>query len=241
MPMPLSAILMFEKLTRCSINIYQLENSRLLSVYHSTNRKGRHKIDLLRLLENKNSHYCLIKKNISNLIHFLCRSKSKQNKGPKSRFCRNCFQPIVKPNFKKYALFSRAAPHSRFECLSSYHLSGLLVGEKHSNLFLLYILISKETMLRHHRLRKRIAGQEKLNDSMQLVWEQSSLTLGDRSFIKILDQHILRLHVSANYRREHFLFIQSRIYSKGNAKRSFYREHYRKSVGHVAWLGLMVL
>ena len=102
--MPLSVIPMFEKRNRCSINVYQLENSKLVLVYHSKNRKGGHKIDLLRLLENKNSHYWLIK-NISNLIHFLCRSKSKQNKGPKSRFCRNCFQPIVKPSFKKHALF----------------------------------------------------------------------------------------------------------------------------------------
>ena len=29
----------------------------------------------------------------------------KKNKGPKSRFWRNCFQSIVKPNFKKHALF----------------------------------------------------------------------------------------------------------------------------------------
>ena len=98
--------LLFEKRNRCSINVYQLENSRLVSVYHSKNRKGWHKIDLSRLLENKNIHYCLIK-NISNLIHFLCRSKSKLNKGPKSRSCRNCFQPIVKPNFKKTCTFLR--------------------------------------------------------------------------------------------------------------------------------------
>ena len=64
MPMPLSAIPMFEKRNRCSINVYQLENSKLVSVYHSKNRKGRHKIDLLRLLENKNSLYCLIIKHL---------------------------------------------------------------------------------------------------------------------------------------------------------------------------------
>ena len=40
LPMPLSAIPMFEKRNRCSINVYQLENSRLVSVYHSKNRKG---------------------------------------------------------------------------------------------------------------------------------------------------------------------------------------------------------
>ena len=104
MPMPLSAIPSFEKRNHCSINVYQLEKTKLVSVYHSKNRKGRYKIDLLRLLENKNNHYCLIK-NFSNLFHFLTRSKSKQNKRPKSRFCQNCFQPIVKKNFKKHVSF----------------------------------------------------------------------------------------------------------------------------------------
>ena len=96
MPMPLSAVPTFEKRNRCSINVYQLEKSKLVSMYHSKNRKRRH----------KNSHYCLIK-NISNMIHFLCRSKLKQNKGSKSRFCRNCFQLIVEPNFEKHGLFLR--------------------------------------------------------------------------------------------------------------------------------------
>lgn len=104
MPMPLTSIPCFEKRNKCSINVYQLEEAKLVSVYHTKNREARNKIDLLRLVENKNSHYCLIK-NFSNLIHFLTRSKVKQEKGPKSRFCRNCFQPIVKHNFKKHVLF----------------------------------------------------------------------------------------------------------------------------------------
>ena len=53
MPMPLSAITSFEKRNRCSINVYQMENSKLVSVYHSKNRRGRHKIDLLRLTDNQ--------------------------------------------------------------------------------------------------------------------------------------------------------------------------------------------
>ena len=123
MPMLLSAIPSFEKRNHCSINVYQSENTKLVSVYHSKNRKGRYKIDLLRLLENKNSHYCLIK-NFSNLLHFLTRSKSKQNKGPKSRFCRNCFPPIVKKTSKSMYPFAKTMPHLRFECLSSHpHLS----------------------------------------------------------------------------------------------------------------------
>ena len=86
MPMLLSAILLFEKRNHCSINYYQLENTKLVSVYYSKSGKGRYKIDLLRLLETKNSHYCLIKVFL-NLLHFLNRSKAKQNEGPKSRFC----------------------------------------------------------------------------------------------------------------------------------------------------------
>ena len=103
MPMPLSTI-PFENRNRCSINVHQMENSKLVSVYHSKNRRGRHKIDLFRLMDNQNSHYWLIK-NFSNLIHFLTRSRMKHDKGPKSRFCRNCFQPIIKKNFKKHVSF----------------------------------------------------------------------------------------------------------------------------------------
>ena len=56
MPMPLSTIPSFEKLNRCSINVYQMENSKLVSVYHSKNRRGRHQTDLLRLMDNQNSY-----------------------------------------------------------------------------------------------------------------------------------------------------------------------------------------
>ena len=103
--MLLSDILSVEKRNPCSIGVYQLDNTKLVSVYHSKNQKGRYKFDLLRLLENNSSHYCLIKI-FPNLLDFLTRSKSKQNKGPISRFCRNCFQPIVKKkNFKKHVSF----------------------------------------------------------------------------------------------------------------------------------------
>ena len=107
MPMPLSAIPSFDKRNRCSINVYQMDNSKLVSLYHSKNRKGRHTIDRLRLKDNQNSHYCLIK-NFSNLIHLLIRSRIKHDKGPKSRFCRNCFQPIIKKNFKKHVSFCKS-------------------------------------------------------------------------------------------------------------------------------------
>ena len=99
-PMLLSAIPFFDKRNRCSINVYQMENS----VYHSRNRRERHKIDLLRLLENQNSNYCPIKTS-SNLILFLISSRMKHYKGPESRFCWNCCQPIIKKNFEKKVIF----------------------------------------------------------------------------------------------------------------------------------------
>ena len=104
MPMLLSAIPSCEKRNRCSINVYQMEISKLVSVYHGSNRRERHKIDLLRLMDNLNSHYCLIK-NFSSPIHFLTRSRMKHDRGPKSRFCRNFFQPIIKKKVKKHVSF----------------------------------------------------------------------------------------------------------------------------------------
>ena len=70
------------------------------------------------------SHYCLIKKN-SNLLHFLTRSKSKQNNGQKPRFCGNCFQPIVKKNFKSMYLFAKTMLFLKFKCLLSHTLEFL--------------------------------------------------------------------------------------------------------------------
>ena len=75
----------------------------MVSVYHSKNRRGRHN-DLLGLMNNQNSHYCLIE-NFSNLIDFLTSSRIKRDLERKSRFCRNCFQPITKKNFKKHVSF----------------------------------------------------------------------------------------------------------------------------------------
>ena len=119
MPMPLSAIPSFEKRNRCSINVHQMENSKLVSVYHSKNRKVRHKIDLLRQRDNQNSHYCFIK-NLPNLIHFLTRSRKKHDKGPKSRFCRNCFQPIKKRTSRNTFRFAKVTHHLRCDCLLSH-------------------------------------------------------------------------------------------------------------------------
>ena len=40
MPMPLSAIPSFEKRKHCSFNVYQLENTTIVTVYHSKKPKG---------------------------------------------------------------------------------------------------------------------------------------------------------------------------------------------------------
>ena len=147
MPMPLSAIPSFEKRNHCSINVYQMENSELVCVYHSKNRRGRHKIDLLRLMDNQNSHYCLIK-NFSNLIHFLNRSRMKHDKGPKSRFCRSLLN----------------------------HLSSS-IGRKRKSVPLLFMLTLKESMWLQHNFLKLNVGQEKMKGSMQPALEQSWLIL----------------------------------------------------------------
>ena len=83
---------------------WRTPSCKLVSVYHSKNRRGRHKIDLLRLKDNQNSHFCLIKK-LSNYIRFPTRSRLKLDRGLKSRIFRNCFQPILRKNFKKHVSF----------------------------------------------------------------------------------------------------------------------------------------
>ena len=104
MPMPLSGIRSFELLNKCKIYVYQLEGNKLVNVYNSKNKNFKKRVDLLRLVEEKRSHYCLIK-NFSNIIHHLSRSPKKQAKGPKSRFCRNCYQPVLKQNLTKHSTF----------------------------------------------------------------------------------------------------------------------------------------
>ena len=153
-----------------------MENSKLVSVYHSKNRRARHKIDLLRLMDNQNSHYCLIK-NFSNLIHFLTRSRMKHDKGPKSRFCRNCFQPIIKKNFKKHVSFceSNAALEIRMPLESP--TIEFVNWEKTQSVPLLFMLTLKQSMWLQHNFLKLNVGQEKLKGSMQPALEQSWLIL----------------------------------------------------------------
>ena len=104
MPMPLSGIRSFELRNKCKIYVYQLDGNKLVNVYNSKNKKFKRRVDLLRLIEGKKRHYCLIR-NFSNIIHHLSRSPKKQAKGPKSRFCRNCYQPVLKQNMEKHLKF----------------------------------------------------------------------------------------------------------------------------------------
>ena len=80
-----------------------------MSVYHSKNRKGRHKIDLL-CLQTKKKQSLMFDKKSPHLRQFLFRSKLDHEKGPETRSCRSCFQPIVQPNFKKRYFCENNAP-----------------------------------------------------------------------------------------------------------------------------------
>ena len=60
MPMPLSSIEPFEKSNNVSINVYQLENGKLVAVFHK-NKNSKRRVNLLRLVSGSKTHYCLIK------------------------------------------------------------------------------------------------------------------------------------------------------------------------------------
>ena len=104
MPMPLSSIQPFEKRNNVSINVYQLENGKLVAVFYSKNKNSKRRVNLLRLVNGSKTHYCLIK-NFSNLLQRLTRSEKKRKNGSKSRFCSNCFQSIIKRNYMNHIKF----------------------------------------------------------------------------------------------------------------------------------------
>ena len=147
-----------------------------MSVYHSKNRKGRYKIDLLRLLENKSRHYCLIK-NFPNLLVFLTRSKSKQNKGPKSRFCRNCFQPIVKKNFKKHASFCKNNAPLEIRMPLESTTPEFVSWEKTQKCPFVVYADLEAIKVGTKVYPQPVLGQEKLKDNTQLALGQSLLIL----------------------------------------------------------------
>ena len=103
-PMSLSKIPSFEKLNNVSISVSRFEQGRLLNVFYGKNRKCRQKVKLSLLVDHDKSHYCLIK-NFSNHMHHLTRSSSKRVGGPRTRFCGNCMQLVVKHNFSNHVQF----------------------------------------------------------------------------------------------------------------------------------------
>ena len=102
--MSLSSIASFEKRNSVSINVYQLENGKLVAVFYSKNKSSKRRVNLLRLVSGCKTHYCLIK-NFSNLLQRLMRSEKKRKHGSKSKFCSNCFQPIIKRNYRRHMNF----------------------------------------------------------------------------------------------------------------------------------------
>ena len=99
-PMCLSKIRFFEKRNDVSITVHRFDHDRLPNVCHSKNRASRKNLKLLLLMDESKNHYCLIK-NFSNLMQKLNRSSKKRTKGPKSRFCGNCFQPVIRKSYGK--------------------------------------------------------------------------------------------------------------------------------------------
>ena len=85
-----------------SMSINSKQGSWLMC--HSKQKSSKQRINLLRLIVGSTSHYCLII-NFSNLLQRGTRSESKRRKGSESKFCSNCFQPIIKKNFRKHFKF----------------------------------------------------------------------------------------------------------------------------------------
>ena len=104
MPMPLSSIQPFEKSNNVSINVHQRENEKLVAVFYSKNKNSKRRENLLRLVSGYKRQYCLIK-HFSNLLQRLTQSEKKPRNGSESRFCSNCFQPIIKRNYINHINF----------------------------------------------------------------------------------------------------------------------------------------
>ena len=145
MPMHLSSIPTFERSKDVSINVYQLEGRKLVAVYYSKRKSSKRRINLLRLVEGSNSHYCLIT-NFSNLLHRLTRSESKRKKGSKSKFCSNSFHLSTRKISENFSSFVSQILHSKFVCRRVLLLSSLSIGRKHRGFPFLFMPIWKQLM-----------------------------------------------------------------------------------------------
>ena len=121
MPISLSSIASFEKRNSVSINVYQQEKCKLVPVFYSKSKSSKRRVNLLRLVSGCKTHCCLIK-NFSNLLQRFTRSEKKRKLGSKSKFCSNCFQPIIKRNYRSHTNFfeSNASLEVRMPVFSSH-------------------------------------------------------------------------------------------------------------------------
>ena len=100
MPKKLRDIPKFGTNNSLAITVLSLDDEGSLFCCHQSKLKGNfRKVFLLLLTDRLNSHYCLIT-NFQNLMHKLCRSLGKAEKGRRTNFCVNCMQSIGK---NKYA------------------------------------------------------------------------------------------------------------------------------------------
>ena len=112
MPIRFSSITPFDKINKVSNSLCQLDNRKLVAVFYSKNKISKRRIISLRLNNICKSFYSLIK-NFSNLLRPLTRSRKKQRQGPKTNFCSNCFQQILRKNYRYHTRFCES--NSRLE------------------------------------------------------------------------------------------------------------------------------
>ena len=99
MPKNLRDIPKFETNNSLAITVLKFDDDDSLFCCHRSKLKGNfQKVFLLLLTDGLNSHYCLITK-FQNLMHKLCRSLGKAEKGGRTNFCVNCMQSIGKNNY----------------------------------------------------------------------------------------------------------------------------------------------
>ena len=108
--MKLRDIPKFEKNNSLAITVLSLDDDGSLFCCHRSKLKSNfRKVFLLLLTDGLNYHHCLIT-NFQNLMHKLCRSLGKAEKGRRTNFCVNCMQSIGK---NKYADHIRLSEDNR--------------------------------------------------------------------------------------------------------------------------------
>ena len=98
-PMKLREIPKFETNNSLAITVLSLDDDGSLFCCHRSKLKGNfRKLFLLPLTDELNFHYCLIM-SFQNLLHKLCQSLRKAEKGRRTNFCVNCLQSIGKNKY----------------------------------------------------------------------------------------------------------------------------------------------